>query len=267
MLQITVPILYAAAAFLLLRSANSGRVSDWPAPPVGMALGVVALLLHSSLLARAIFVDGTLALGLGNVIGLIGWLTAILALAGSAKPAMRGLTGILLVVAALMSLGTALPVATHFTRSMTWQLQAHVMMSMLAYSMIGIGAALALLIAAQDKRLRQRRPTGWLRVLPPMETLEQSLFGALTIGFLLLTLAVFSGLIFVEDFFAQHLVHKSVLSILAWLIFAILLAGRWRYGWRGKRAVHWTLVGFAILPLAYFGSKLVLEAMLGRQWG
>ncbi|MGW8370378.1 MAG: hypothetical protein ACWGPN_17080, partial [Gammaproteobacteria bacterium] len=61
-----------------------------------MALGVVALLLHSSLLARAIFVDGTLALGLGNVIGLIGWLTAILALAGSAKPAMRGLTGILL---------------------------------------------------------------------------------------------------------------------------------------------------------------------------
>ncbi|MGW8367631.1 MAG: cytochrome C assembly family protein, partial [Gammaproteobacteria bacterium] len=204
---------------------------------------------------------------LGNVIGLIGWLTAILALGGSAKPAIRGLTGILLVVAALMSLGTALPVATHFTRSMTWQLQAHVMMSMLAYSMLGIGAALALLIAAQDKRLRQRRPTGWLRVLPPMETLEQSLFGALTIGFLLLTLAVFSGLIFVENFFAQHLVHKSVLSILAWLIFAILLAGRWRYGWRGKRAVHWTLVGFAILALAYFGSKLVLEAMLGRQWG
>jgi ABC-type uncharacterized transport system permease subunit len=58
-----------------------------------------------------------------------------------------------------------------------------------------------------------------------------------------------------------------VLSILAWLIFAVLLAGRWRYGWRGKRAVHWTLVGFAVLALAYFGSKLVLEALLGRQWG
>ncbi len=267
MLQITVPILYAAAAFILLKSANSERVSVWSSPPLGMALGVVALLLHSSMLARAIFIDGTLALGLGNVIGLIGWLTAILALAGSAQPAMRGLAGILLGIAAVMSLGTALPIANTFTRAMTWQLQAHVMMSMLAYSMLGIGAALAMLIAVQDRRLRQRRPTGWLRILPPLETLEQSLFAALTIGFLLLTLAVFSGLIFVEDLFAQHLVHKSALSILAWFIFAVLLVGRWRYGWRGKRAVHWTLVGFAVLALAYFGSKLVLEALLGRQWG
>lgn len=64
--------------------------------------------------------------------------------------------------------------------------------------------------------------------------------------------------------FAQHLVHKTVLSTLAWLMFGGLLIGRLRYGWRGKTAIVWTLSGFAVLILAYFGSKIVLELILHR---
>lgn len=267
MLQITVLLLYGGAAFLLLRLATAAASPASRRATLALAAGVIGLLLHSRTLAHAIFVQDALALSLGNVVSLIGWLTALLALAGGVRPNMRGLAGILLAIAAIMSLGTALPVATAFTRGLSWQLQAHVMMSMLAYSMLGIGAALAVLITFQDRRLRQRRPTGWLQVLPAMETLEQTLFAAITLGFILLSLAVFSGLVFVENLFAQHLVHKTVLSITAWLIFAVLLFGRWRWGWRGRRAIHWTLAGFAFLVLAYFGSKFVLEAVLGRQWG
>ena len=61
---------------------------------------------------------------------------------------------------------------------------------------------------------------------------------------------------------AQHLVHKTVLSVLSWLLFGGLLLGRWRYGWRGIRAVHWTLAAMALLLLAFFGSKFVLELVL-----
>ena len=36
----------------------------------------------------------------------------------------------------------------------------------------------------------------------------------------------------------------------------------WRCGWRGIRAVHWTLAAMALLLLAFFGSKFVLELVL-----
>ena len=71
-----------------------------------------------------------------------------------------------------------------------------------------------------------------------------------------------TGLVFLENMFAQHLAHKTILSIIAWLVFAILLYGHWYKGWRGRTAVRWTLAGFISLMLAYFGSKFVLEVLL-----
>ena len=67
-----------------------------------------------------------------------------------------------------------------------------------------------------------------------------------------------------DNLFAQHLVHKTVLSIVAWVVFGILLFGRWRWGWRGSRAVQLALAGMVILVLAFFGSKFVLEVILKR---
>ena len=77
-----------------------------------------------------------------------------------------------------------------------------------------------------------------------------------------LSLSIVSGWLFVDDIFAQHLVHKTVLSIVGWIILGVLLFGRLRFGWRGKTAIRWTLSAFAFLMLAFFGSKLVLEFIL-----
>jgi ABC-type uncharacterized transport system permease subunit len=55
-----------------------------------------------------------------------------------------------------------------------------------------------------------------------------------------------------------------VFAILSWLTFGWLLIGRWRYGWRGRTAVRWTLGGFVLLVLAYVGSRFVLEVLLQR---
>jgi ABC-type uncharacterized transport system permease subunit len=96
-----------------------------------------------------------------------------------------------------------------------------------------------------------------------METL---LFRIITAGFVLLTLTLVSGIVFSEELFgkAMRFNHKTVFGILSWLIFAALLGGRLRYGWRGRIAVRWTLAGFLMLVLAYVGSKFVLEVVLGR---
>ena len=100
-----------------------------------------------------------------------------------------------------------------------------------------------------------------------MLTLERWLFGLIGVGFLLLTAALGSGMIFSEELFGKpaSFNHKTVFSVLAWVLFGVLLAGRWRFGWRGRKALRWVVTGSVLLLLGYAGSKFVLEVLLGRQ--
>jgi ABC-type uncharacterized transport system permease subunit len=143
-------------------------------------------------------------------------------------------------------------------------IQLHVLLSMAAYAVLALAASQAVLAAIQRHFLNAHKPGGFMRALPPFETTENLLFALLQAGFILLTLSLASGFFYLENMFSQHLAHKTLLSSIAWILFGTLIYGRWRYGWRGLRAVQWTLVGFGVLILAYFGSKLVLELILQR---
>jgi len=138
----------------------------------------------------------------------------------------------------------------------------HVITSVIAYSILGLAALHAIVLSVQNNFLHKHQPGGLIRLLPPLTTMESLLFDAIIIGFVCLSLSLVSGMVFLENMFAQHLAHKTILSILAWLVFAVLLIGRWRLGWRGRTAIRWTLGGFISLMLAYFGSKFVLEVIL-----
>ena len=150
------------------------------------------------------------------------------------------------------------------TQGLDWRLQLHAWLALLAYAALAIAALLALMLWAQERALRRREFHAWLRALPPLTELEELLFRTITVGFLLLTATLLTGMLFVENLLAQHLVHKTVLSVLSWLAFGALLIGRWRYGWRGGKAVRWTLVAMALLLLSFFGSKFVMELVLQR---
>lgn len=141
-------------------------------------------------------------------------------------------------------------------------LLVHVASSILAYAVLTLAAVQAALVAVQDHQLRHHHPGGIVRVLPPLQLMETMLFELLWAGVLLLTLAIATGFLFVEDLFAQHLVHKTVLTIVAWFTFSTLLWGHYQLGWRSQIAVRFTLAGFLALMLAFFGSKLVLELIL-----
>jgi ABC-type uncharacterized transport system permease subunit len=150
------------------------------------------------------------------------------------------------------------------TEGLDWRLQLHAWCALLAYATLAIAALLALMLWAQERALRRREFNRWLHALPPLTELETLLFRTIAVGFILLTATLLTGALFVENLFAQHLVQKTVLSVLSWLAFGGLLAGRWRYGWRGAVAVRWTLAAMALLVLAFFGSKFVLELVLKR---
>ncbi len=233
---------------------------------VGSA-AVTAVLLHTLLLYTLIFKPHGMDLGFFNAASLVGWLVALIALATLFKPHFENLGVVLLPLAGLsILLAELFPSDRLMVIESDWPLDAHIILSLIAYSLMGVAALQALLMAVQEHRLRRRMPGGVWSALPPLQLMERFLFQLIIAGFVLLTLALFAGFIFVHNLMAQHLVHKTVLSLLAWLVFAILLWGRWRFGWRGRTAIRWTLGGFVVLMLAYFGSKAVLELILGRHW-
>ena len=230
-----------------------------------LAISSVATLLHISVLYQSIVTSQGLLLDLFNMFSLVSALMMAMLLLTMLRRPVENLTIVLLPVA-IIALGLRL-----FTEAKSSaliqhssELQLHILLSVVAFSLLSIAAIQAILLAIQERHLRNHRPSGFIRALPPMESMETLLFQVIYIGFVMLTLALFNGLLTLQDMFAQHLVHKTILSLSAWLVFAILVWGRWHYGWRGRTAIRWTLSGLITLLMAYFGSKIVLELILQR---
>jgi ABC-type uncharacterized transport system permease subunit len=165
-----------------------------------------------------------------------------------------------------LALQALVPVDALILGDLSETARLHIVSSLLAYSLLSIAAINAIMLAAQDYALRHPRLIHRLEFLPPLAVIETIMFRLILAGWLLLTLSLASGMAFVDNLFAQHLVHKTGLSVLSWVLFGLLLLGRWRLGWRGRRAVRWTLIAMTVLALSYFGSKLVLELVLDRSW-
>jgi len=235
-----------------------------PLRPVGLLLGFVGILLHGLLIYRNIVTHSGINLGVFNAFSLIAWTILLLLLTSSLRKPVENLGIVLMPMAALAIFLESRYVSVHLilTESTPVGLTIHIIVSILAYSLFTLASVQAVLLAIQDHYLRKRHPGGFIRALPPLQTMESLLFEMIAAGFVLLTLALVSGFTFLEDMFAQHLVHKTVLSIASWIVFGTLLWGRYRFGWRGQKALIWTLSGFVVLMLAYFGSKVVIELIL-----
>lgn len=142
-------------------------------------------------------------------------------------------------------------------------LASHVLISILAYSFITIAALQAAFVAYQNRQLKAGHAGGLIGKLPPLQDMELFLFDLLWVGEILLSLGIVAGFVFVDDFWAQDgVAHKTFFSILAWIVFAVLLWGRHQLGWRGATAIRFTLSGFFLLLLGFYGSKFVLEFIL-----
>lgn len=138
----------------------------------------------------------------------------------------------------------------------------HILLSILAYSFFTIATLQAAFLAFQNYQLRHHHPGNAIGRFPPLQDMETFLFELLWVGQILLTLGIVSGFAFIENLWAEGLPHKMFFSVLAWLVFAVLLWGRHRLGWRGNTAIRGTLTGFLFLLLGFYGSRFVLEYIL-----
>ncbi len=230
-------------------------------------LGIAGLVWHCQVLLKLILLPNGIALSLSSTASFIGLQLALIAIVGAMEASLRGLAAGLFLLAAVAAMVTGMQSGGGSGEILTWQVQAHILISLFAYGLLTVGAIVAVYALVQDRRLRAGQLSTINQLFAPLETTERLLYGIAAAGFSALLLAVLSGFTFVDDLFAQHLVHKTVLSILALVLFGVLLAGRQFAGWRGRRAVYLYLWGFAILCVAYFGSRYVLEEVLGRTWG
>ena len=231
---------------------------------------LVPLMLHALTLYQSIFAGTGLSLGVGNAISLIVWLTALIYWFSGFFSRYQGLQTLLAPIAATAAIAVVLPLVFPSVKPLgnteLPAFKAHLIVAMLAYSLLTIAALHAVLMTVVEYQLHHPATHLLLTNLPPLLAMEKLLFGIIWIGFVLLTLTLLSGVVFSKEVFGQPLTftHKTLFGFISWGTFAALLIGRQFYGWRGRIAVRWTLVGFVMLLFAYIGSKFVLEIVLSR---
>ena len=267
MSDLTIFLLYilAAAAFgasRLPRYEKQGRSLLLAAS----ALVISGILIHSHTLYTTILIGSGFNLSVVNIISLIGLELALIGLLAALEPTLRGISAGLLILGAIAAGMNGLENAPSVTAALDWHVRAHVLVSIMSYGLLTVGAIVAVYAMIQERRLQSRRLTSFSSLFAPLETTEKLLFGIAAAGSSGLAIAILLGLSFVDNLFAQHLAHKAVFSILALIVFGTLLTGRFVAGWRGRRAIKMYLGGFLLLCLAYFGVRLVLEQILNRSW-
>lgn len=251
--------LYFVAGALAARSAKSSS-EELSAPRITL---VVALLLNGFAIRQA-YTNGNLDFGLSS--GLY-WITAIVALVYFISTLVLPIRqigkfllptcGACLLVGLLLNgeIAGAIPFEYHSNYAFT----SHIIVSVFAYAVFALASFQALILTTQEKKLTQADKDSILDKLPPLQTMENILFRLVGIGFLLLTITLVSGAVFSQSVFGHpfSFTHHIVLASSAWIVFAILLWGHYRQGWRGQKAARWTLAGFGLLVLGYFGTKII----------
>jgi ABC-type uncharacterized transport system permease subunit len=224
------------------------------------------LIIHAWLLYQTIFVDGY-NLGFFNVLSAIAWLTVLIYWVADLNHKLTSLQAFVLPPAAIFALlPAANTTATLFPSAESPLFLAHIGIALLAYSLFTFATLHALLMMVAERSLHNKPTLIKLPSFPPLMVMEGLLFKIIGVGFVLLTITLISGMLFSEEIFGKPMQfnHKTVFSIASWFIYGWLLYGRFRYGWRGLKAIRWTLGGFVLLLFAYVGTKFILEFILHR---
>ena len=227
------------------------------------ALAVSAILMHCLGIYHATVMTAGLNLGIQNMPSIIFLSINMIVVISSLKKPLHNL------LVFLFPLSIAFIIVAIIFRNLEPHLVAvnvaigsHILLSIISYSLLTMASLQAVLWSWQNHQLKNHRLGKIIKVLPALQTMEALIFELVLGGVITLALGMAIGFTFIDNIFAQQLVHKTVLSLFGLFIFSVVLWGRYKLGWRGNTAGRWVIGGFCILMLAYFGSKLVLEIIL-----
>ena len=224
---------------------------------------LVALALHIASLHFPLFEGKPLTFNFISLASYVMWFLSLILFVTTIRRKVESLAIIILPFTILsMLLPFFIGSETHTVIHMRSGLGIHVLVSLLAYSVLMLASFQAVLLAHQNNHLHAHQTNGFIRTLPSLEDMEHLLFRYIGIGVILLSLSLLTGFYYLDNLFGSRVAHKTILSIIAWFIFSALLVGRWKYGWRGRTAIRWTITGFIVLMVAFFGTKFIQEFIL-----
>jgi ABC-type uncharacterized transport system permease subunit len=230
-----------------------------------MSTAVLAVILHAVFSYQEIYTPAGINIGIYPMASLTSLAIAVIVLASSFRRPVDNLL-VLLFPLAIVTVLLALFKEGSFTPrpDINDGIVAHILLSVAAYGLLTVAAFQAALLSFGDYELKHRN-LGVLRRLPPLQTMESLMFELIWSGLMFLSLSIATGFAFIRKGESQDgLIHHTTITLAAWVVFAVLLWGRRQLGWRGAIASRWTLAGFTLLVIGYFGSKLVLEVILGK---
>ncbi|HAK51366.1 MAG TPA: hypothetical protein DCM54_05600 [Gammaproteobacteria bacterium] len=227
-------------------------------------IGLAAVLFHGVTSYLGFYTDVGIDLGLYPMLSLTTFAVAAILCISSFRLPVESLFVVIFPVA-VVSILLQLSIEGSYTPrdDISRGIGSHIVLSVFAYGLLSVAALQAAFLSFGNYELRHRK-LEVVKKLPPLETMEALLFEMLGAGLVLLSLSILTGFIFLQDIGSPGLIHHTGITMAAWAVFAVLLWGRIKWGWRGAVASRWALSGFALLALGYFGSKLVLEVILGR---
>lgn len=262
----------ASAAYLVLawhfwntrwrRASPARAVRGWERSAV-----LAPLVLHAALLYHGIFGSAELRFGFAQALSMMMGIALLICWLEALAYRIEAVFPLVLLAAAI-----CVPLPAFFPGRLgphvvSFEFRLHLVFGMLAYSLFTVATLHAVLISQVEHRLHGTPGLdGPFSHLPPLLSLERLVFMLIAAAFVVLSVTVVLGVAYSEAFLgrAMRFEHKTVFVLLSWIIFGLLLAGRWLYGWRGRTALRWTITGFVALMLAYPGSRFVLEVLLHR---
>jgi ABC-type uncharacterized transport system permease subunit len=239
----------------------------WWALSVGWLAQAVAIVLDT-----VVEQSGVLGarFGFGTALSITSWLVMAVYAYESRHLGLPSVRRVLAVVAGVtVAVAWLFPGQVQSAHGSSWT-PLHWLLGFASYGLFGAALLHAVLWRHAEQQLRP--PPGASGTLPlrarhggqalgmPLLRLEALTMQFVRAGFVMLSLTLLLGFWFTP----WHWDHKSVFSLLSWVVFAILLVGRARFGWRGRMAIRWLVIGSALLLLAYVGSRFVLEVILHR---
>jgi ABC-type uncharacterized transport system permease subunit len=267
-------VLYLVLLLILSFKAKSGVESGLSSALVQAAI-LVILVIHGVQLHDSVFTPQGFVFGFAQDLSLIAWVGLAFYWFQSWFLPISSLRWMALMFALICAfLPTVFPGTLISPKAVSdpW-FKGHFVVATVSVGLLSLAAMHAMLMSVQDRALHRQlaiipnsRFAHWLEDLPPLMTMESLLFNLLYVGFALLSLTVFSGLLFSQTLFGRPLVfdHKTIFALVSWFLFAGLLIARWRVGLRGRAAIRWVLSAYTALLLAYVGSRFVVEVILQR---
>lgn len=133
----------------------------------------------------------------------------------------------------------------------------HISTAILAYSAFTIAFCLGILYLLRE---HAGKGGGFLASrLPSLDVLDHTAYRMIAFGFLMQTALLLTGAVWAQFAFGRPWSWdpKEVWALITWLVYAAYLHTRLSMGWKGRRSIILTIVGFAVVLFTLFGVNWI----------